>query len=124
MKLRIRHYREGFNMTQQDLAKAIGKSFRTIQSWEREESFPNADSVWRMCEVFNVDPNELLGWWDEHDREPSPDLSSEEAEILNCYRESTPQWRTNISMTARAAAGESKKTATSTVYAEPITEAV
>ena len=42
------------------------------------------------------------------DSEP---LTSEEMEIVDCYRESSPQWQQNIAMTARAAAGESKKKA-------------
>lgn len=111
MNLKLRQYREDRNMTQQELAKAIGKSFRTVQAWEREESSPNAEMVWRLCEVFGTDPDDLLGWWDEHPRDESPGLAPEEAEVLGCYRASTPQWRNNIAMTARAAAGESKKAA-------------
>lgn len=122
MNLKLKQYREDKKMTQQELAKAIGKSFRTVQAWEREESFPNAEMVWRLCEVFDTDPNDFLGWWEEHPREDggSPGLTPEEAEVLGCYREAAPQWRTNIAMTARAAAGESKKAAASAVPAEPV----
>lgn len=115
MNLKVRAYREAAGMTQQELAKAIGKSFRTIQAWERDQSYPNAESIWKLCEVFGTDPNDLLGWWDEHARPDAPDLTPEEAEVLECYRDAAPQWRTNISMTARAAAGESKKKAPSAV---------
>lgn len=126
MNLKLKQYREDKKMTQQELAKAIGKSFRTVQAWEREESFPNAEMVWKMCEVFGTDPNDFLGWWEDHPREDgvSPDLTTEEAEVLGCYREAAPQWRTNIAMTARAAAGESKKAAEVAVHAEQIEEAV
>lgn len=124
MNLKLRQYREDRKMTQQDLAKAIGKSFRTVQAWEREESFPNAEMVWKLCEVFDTDPNDFLGWWDEHPREASPGLTAEEAEVLGCYRDAAPQWRTNIAMTARAAAGESKKAAAPAVHAEQMMEAV
>lgn len=115
MNLKVRAYREAAGMTQQELAKAIGKSFRTIQAWERDQSYPNAESIWKLCEVFDTDPNDLLGWWDDHARPEAPDLTPEEAEVLECYRDAAPQWRTNISMTARAAAGESKKKAPSAV---------
>lgn len=111
MDLKIKSYRERGGMTQQELAKKIGKSFRTVQAWEREESYPNAEMVWKLCEVFGTDPNTFLGWYDEHPREEAPGLTSEEDEIVGCYRSATPQWRTNIAMTARAAAGESKKAA-------------
>ena len=118
MNLKIRKYREGMGMTQPELGKKIGKSFRTIQSWDRDESYPNAEAIWAMCELFGVDPNELLGWYDEHPAAERPGLSAEEDEIVGCYRKSTPQWRTNIAMTARAAAGESKKMAESVTSAE------
>jgi transcriptional regulator with XRE-family HTH domain len=73
MNIRLREYREALGMTQPELAREIGKSFRTIQSWERGESFPNAANVWDLCKCFHVDPNTLLGWYEEHPRElPSP----------------------------------------------------
>lgn len=118
MNLKIRHYREGKGLNQKQLGKLIGKSIGTIQSWEGGASYPNAEAIWAMCELFGIDPNELLGWYDEHPAAESPGLSAEEDEIVGCYRESTPQWRTNIAMTARAAAGESKKTAEPGVHAE------
>lgn len=74
--------------------------------------------------MFGTDPNDLLGWWDEHPREDAPTLTAAEAEVLECYREAAPQWRTNIAMTARAAAGESKKAPPDTVHAGQVGEAV
>ena len=66
MNLRLRERREALGLNQKELAQKVGKSFRTIQSWEREESYPNAELVGALCEVFNTDPNDLLGWYDEH----------------------------------------------------------
>ncbi len=111
MKLKLKQMREDRSMSQRRLADEIGKSFRTVQSWERGDSYPNAESIWKLCEVFDTDPNTFLGWYDEHPREETPGLTSEEGEIVSCYRAAAPQWRTNIAMTARAAAGESKKAA-------------
>lgn len=113
MNLKIRSYRERSKMTQHELAEKVGKSFRTIQSWERRESYPNAEMIFKLCEIFDTDPNDFLGWYDEHPREAAPSLTPQEAEIVECYRESAPQWKSNIAMTARAAAGESLKTAES-----------
>ena len=118
MHLKMRKYRESEGLTQKQFAKAIGKSIGTIQSWERGDSFPNAEAVWDMCIFFGTDPNDLLGWNDEHPARHGESLSPEELEVVSCYRSATPQWRTNIAMTARAAAGESKKTAECAVYAE------
>lgn len=125
MNLDIKSRREAAGMTQQELAKATGKSFRTIQSWERELSYPNAEMVWKLCEIFKVDPNDLLGWYDEHPRDDTRSaLPPEEAELMRNYRACTPQWRSNISMTARAAAGEAREEAERAASAVQVSEAV
>ena len=36
-------------------------------------------------------------------------MTSDEREIVDNYRESSPQWQQNIAMTAKAAASESRK---------------
>ena len=125
MNLNIKARREAAGMTQQELAKAAGKSFRTIQSWERDLSYPNAEMVWRLCEIFKVDPNELLGWNDRHPCDKAKqDSSPEEAELVRNYRACTPQWRSTITMTARAAAGESREEAERASSAGVVSEAV
>lgn len=111
MLLKIRRYREERGLTQQELAKAIGKSFRTIQSWERGESFPNAEAIWNLCEFFGTDANDLLGWWDEHQREEQPPLSSDEARLVGDYRASTPERKRLLSLTAQDSAAMSKDAA-------------
>lgn len=111
MKLEIRTRREDMGMTQSELAKKIGKSFRTVQSWERDESYPNAEMVWALCEVFGCTPNDLLGWYDEHPREDAPQLARDEAALLADYRSCTPEWKRNVAMTAVSAKGESLKSA-------------
>ena len=111
MKLEIRKRREDMGMTQSELAKKIGKSFRTVQSWERDESYPNAEMVWALCEVFGCTPNDLLGWYEEHPREDAPQLARDEAALLADYRSCTPEWKRNVAMTAVSAKGESLKSA-------------
>ena len=125
MNLNIKARREAAGMTQQELAKAAGKSFRTIQSWERDLSYPNAEMVWRLCEIFKVDPNEFLGWYEDHPRDETKSSSSpEEAELMRNYRACSSQWKSTISMTARAAAGESREEAERDAPARSVSEAV
>ena len=124
MNLNIKARREAAGMTQQELAKAAGKSFRTIQSWERDLSYPNAEMVWRRCEIFKVDPNELLGWYEDHPRDETKSSSSPEAELMRNYRACSSQWKSTISMTARAAAGESREEAERDAPARAVSEAV
>lgn len=118
MNLKLKKYRESEGLTQKQFAKLMGKAVGTIQSWERGDSFPNAESIWDMCVHFGTDPNDFLGWYDEHPREEGMPLSIEETEVVECFRDATPQWRTNISMSARAAASASKNEPQSVVLAE------
>lgn len=90
MNLRIRQYREQMGLTQKQFAKAIRKSVGTIQSWEGSISFPNAESIWRMCELFGCDPNTLLGWYDTHPRGETPGLTQDESSVLSKYRALAP----------------------------------
>ena len=93
MNLKLRKYRESIGLTQKEFAKAINKSVGTIQSWEREDSYPNADMLWKLCEFFGTDPNEFMGWWDEHPRESPPTLTRDESVLLSDYRDCTPDRR-------------------------------
>lgn len=112
MKLNIRNMRKKAGLTQTDLAEAIGVNLSTVGNWERLVTCPDAEQVWNCAVALGCTPNDILGWYEDHPREDNGErLTSEEREIVGCYRQSTPQWRQNISMTARAAAGESKEAA-------------
>lgn len=109
MELKLRDFREHYGYTQSDLAKMVGKSLRTVRMWETGESYPNVDMLFRLCGIFDTDPNTMLGWYDTHPREDTPPFSQDELTLVDNYRNCTPQWKTNVSMTALAAAGESLK---------------
>ena len=112
MELSIKALRKKLHISQTEFATSVGVSLRTIGSWERGESLPNAEQVWNCAVALGCTPNDILGWYKDHPREDNGErLTSEEREIVGCYRESTPQWQQNIAMTARAAAGESKEAA-------------
>lgn len=112
MKLNIRDMRKKAGLTQTELAEAIGVNLSTVGNWERLVTCPDAEQVWNCAVALGCTPNDILGWYEDHPLEDSAgSLTSEEREIVGCYRDSTPQWRQNIAMTARAAAGESKETA-------------
>lgn len=111
MGLEIKALRKKLHISQTEFAKAVGVSLRTVGSWERGESVPNAEQVWNCAVALDCSPDEILGWEDEKTPDKAVTLSDEEWEIVMCYRRSTPQWRQNIAMTARAAAGESKEVA-------------
>lgn len=112
-KLQLKELRKraGFK-TQKEIADRLGIKERRYATWEREEVALTLEDAYNLAIVLGCTPNDLCGWYEGHPREDSGEhLTSEEREIVGCYRESTPQWRQNIAMTARAAAGESKETA-------------
>lgn len=108
-KLQLKELRKkaGFK-TQEDIADYLGMKLRKYQTWERGEVALTLEDAYMLCVALKCTPNDLCGWPKGLNDDSEP-LTSEEMEIVDCYRESSPQWQQNIAMTARAAAGESKR---------------
>lgn len=68
--------------TQEELAKLIGKSKNVISNWERGDNKPDADTLFDLCDILNVDANYLLGWEDNQNLS----LSIKEQEHIKKYR--------------------------------------
>lgn len=49
-------------ITQEELANILGKSKNVISNWERGDNKPDADTLFYLCDVLDVDANFLLGW--------------------------------------------------------------
>ena len=111
-KLRLKELRKeaGFR-TQKEMSDALGIKERRYASWEREEVALTLEDACAVSAALGCTPNDLCGWYETHPREEGTGLAADEADVLSCYRASTPQWRRNIAMCARAAAGESKNEA-------------
>lgn len=109
MNFKLAQYREKSPYTQADIARIAGVSAKTEWNWEQSKSFPNAAQLWDIAEALHCTPNDLLGWYDTHPRKDAPPFSQDELTLVDNYRNCTPQWKTNVSMTALAAAGESLK---------------
>ena len=123
--LKLREIRKAKKITQGELAMKIGVSERIVGGWERGETGLPLDDAYRCALALGCTPNDLCGWYDEHPRQEAPaSLPPEESELMRNYRACTPQWRSTISMTARAAAGESREEAERAAYADAVSEAV
>lgn len=101
MNLRIREVRKNLHMSQTDLAEATGTSLRTVGSWERSESVPNVEQLWKCATVLHTDPNDLLGWYEEHPEDRPAAPAGAEGELISCYRQSSEKRRSKILETAR-----------------------
>ncbi|GLC78178.1 helix-turn-helix domain-containing protein [Lacrimispora brassicae] len=58
----IRKYRNLASLNQEQLATKLGKSKNVISNWERSDNKPDADTIEKMCYIFNIEPNQLYGW--------------------------------------------------------------
>lgn len=110
MNLKLREYRERSGLTQKQFAREIKKAVGTIQSWEAGDSYPNAEAICLMCDFLGTDPNDFLGWYDEHPNDrPSSSVTRDEAALIDNYRASPPEVRSTITQVARLGAGSSGK---------------
>ncbi len=49
-------------ISQTELAKKLNVSQATINRWAKGINQPDFESLFVLCEIFEVNPNELLGW--------------------------------------------------------------
>ena len=63
----IRAFREAANMYQSDLGKALGVTAQAVSKWELGKAEPDSESILKMCQVFGVTADQLLG--QEHDEQ-------------------------------------------------------
>lgn len=61
---RIDAARKKAGLTKSELAREMGKGYRTIQTWIRDEHEPGGDNVRLLAEVLGVTADELLGIMD------------------------------------------------------------
>ncbi len=58
---RIRSARIAQNMTQMNLADAMGVSYQAVSNWERGNSMPDISKLQELCEILHISLEELLG---------------------------------------------------------------
>ena len=58
---RIRELRKERNMSQKQLGEALGVDFRTVSFWETERYEPNITQIIKLCKLFQVESDFLLG---------------------------------------------------------------
>lgn len=60
-RLKFVNRRKVLDLTQEQVAQAVGVSPRTVQRWEAGERFPEISlvQVWRLCEVLQCSVEDL-----------------------------------------------------------------
>lgn len=58
---KLREYRRRLEMTQEDVANALGVAPQTVSKWERAESYPDITLLPALANLFGVTADQLLG---------------------------------------------------------------
>ncbi len=57
----ITDYRKKFNLTQKDLGEKLNVSPQAVSKWENGQAEPDASTIIKLCEIFKISTDELLG---------------------------------------------------------------
>ncbi len=58
---KIKDLRKEKGFTQKELAEKIGQAQSTVFYWEQNKQEPNISSLKKLCEIFDVSADYLLG---------------------------------------------------------------
>ena len=101
MNLKLKQARKENGYSQADLANALNVDIKTVGNWERGKTLPDIEQLGKCAKVLHTDPNDLLGWYEEHPEDKPSAPAGAEGELIVCYRLSTEKWRSKILETAR-----------------------
>lgn len=101
MNLKLKQARKENGYSQADLADALNVDIKTVGNWERGKTLPDIEQLWKCAKVLHTDPNDLLGWYEEHPEDRPTAPAGAEGELIACYRQSTEKRRSKILETAR-----------------------
>ena len=57
----ITDYRKKLNLTQKDLGEKLNVSAQAVSKWENGQAEPDASTIIKLCEIFKISTDELLG---------------------------------------------------------------
>ncbi len=57
----ITAYRKKLNLTQKDLGEKLNVSAQAVSKWENGQAEPDASTIIKLCEIFRISTDELLG---------------------------------------------------------------
>lgn len=58
---KIKTARSEKNMTQMDLADAMGISYQAVSNWERGNSMPDISKIPELCQILDISMDDLMG---------------------------------------------------------------
>ena len=61
IELRLKTYRLKQGLSQREVSDMMKITQAYYWKWEKGKSFPNAQQIMDLCEIFNCTPNDLFG---------------------------------------------------------------
>lgn len=58
---KIRTLRKARGLSQGELGNSIGVSRQSVSKWELEEAVPDAENIMKLCKLFEISADELMG---------------------------------------------------------------
>lgn len=89
---RLKELRAEIGMKQTDLADRLGVVRTSISNYENEVNQLDPPTIQRLCEIFHVSADYLLGFSSHR----TPELSPEDGALLAAYHAATPEIRAII----------------------------
>lgn len=90
-----------------EFAEKLGVNKYTYRSWESGTAMMNIQQVCMCATALGCTPNDILGW-DEEETDESTPMTDDEREVVENYRQSSPDLQKSIATVARLAANDSK----------------
>ena len=60
MKISLKGARANANLTQKQVAKKLGISNKTVGNWENGTSFPDAEQIPKLCELYGASYDDII----------------------------------------------------------------
>lgn len=83
----IKHIRERFGLTQDQLGEIAGASGKAVSTWENGKAVPRMGAIQRMADHFGISKSDII-----EDKEEKPIPEDElDNELINLLSDLTPQ---------------------------------
>ena len=105
---RIRDLRLSSSMKQSDLAKMLKCAPTAVSKYELGQLDIGSETICKLCEIFGCSADYLLG----RSALPTPELSAEEAQLLQAYRRGDDRARDMVRLALAPFAQEAGSSAT------------
>lgn len=98
---KLKECRERAGLTAKEAGAAIGKSEKTVNAWEHGRGQPDADMLFTLCRLYNIENISVFYGI----KEEPLSLSKEEAELIEHFRSLNAMGKDLLLNTAKTFAG-------------------